>query len=156
MRYFVLYLSDFACYNDFTVKTKAVYYSMKFSKILVLLFILILSGCTQPQTQNITDNIAIQFSNGETKDTVKSDFVLPTSIQDVEIVWHSDNASAVIEETTVKITRQTEDITVNLTATVIVNGQTFSKTFEITILKTNVDFNNTIKKSPSSLGSGMN
>lgn len=114
---------------------------MKFSKILVLLFILILSGCTQPQTQNITDSIAIQFSNGETKDTVKSDFVLPTSIQDVEIVWHSDNASAVIEETTVKITRQTEDITVNLTATVIVNGQTFSKTFEITILKTNVDFN---------------
>jgi hypothetical protein len=141
MRDFVLYFYDFACYNDFTVKTKAGYYSMKFSKILALLLILILSGCTQPQKQNITESIAIQFSNGETKDTVTSDFDLPTSIQDLEIVWTSDSPFAVIEQSNVIITRQTEDIHVTLTATVTINGKTFNKTFEFTIVKTNVDFN---------------
>ena len=113
---------------------------MKFSKILALLFILILSGCTQPQTQNITESIAIQFSNGETKDAVKSDFELPASIQDLEIVWTSDSIFAVIDQSTVKITRQPEDVTVILTATVTVNGKTFNKTFDFFIVKTNVNF----------------
>ena len=113
---------------------------MKFSKILALLFILILSGCTQPQTQNITESIAIQFSNGETKDAVKSDFELPASIQDVEIVWTSDSIFAIIDQSTVKIIRQPEDVNVTLTATVTVNGKTFNKTFDFSIVKTNVNF----------------
>lgn len=141
MSKFVLYLYDFACYNDFTVKTKAGLFSMKLSRILALLFVLALTGCTQPQTQHITESIAINFSNGETKDAVKSDFELPTSIQDFDILWTSDSAFAVIDQSTVKITRQTEDFNVILTATVTVNGKTLQRTFDFTVLKTNVDFN---------------
>lgn len=114
---------------------------MKLNRIFVVLLILFLSGCTQKTPQSIIESIEIQYSNNETKDTVISDFSLPTSIQDYTIDWTSDSIHAVIDNNSVKVSRQTNDVTVKLTATITVNGIVAGKSFSFTILKSPVDFN---------------
>ncbi len=61
--------------------------------------------------------------------------VLPTLIDDVELTWFSNHSA--ITDTGV-ITRQTEDVTVTLTVKVVENT-TFFKTFEVVVLKDEVD-----------------
>lgn len=114
---------------------------MKFSKILVLLFILILVGCNESNIPEIKDGIQVQYTGNNTKDTVTSDILLPSVVKDIEITWTSDSEFAVIEGSRVVINRQDNDVEATLTASFTVGKKTYSKAFDIKILKSNFDFN---------------
>ncbi len=114
---------------------------MKFSKILVLLFILILVGCNESNIPEIKDGIQVQYTSNNTKDTVTSDILLPSVVKDIEITWTSDSEFAVIEGSRVVINRQDNDVEATLTASFAVGKKTYSKAFDIKILKSNFDFN---------------
>ena len=75
----------------------------------------------------------MQFAQGETKDTVKSDFTVPTKIDKFKIKWQSSNDKVVQidEDGKVLVARQDNDEVVKLTAQI----EDAKKSFTITVLK---------------------
>lgn len=115
---------------------------MKFSRMLALLFVLILAGCTKSNVPEIQDDIQIQYTNANDKlDSITSDLILPTVVNKINITWESDSAFAIIEANRVVINRQDSDIQVTLTASFELGDKTYTKDFEITIIKSTFDFN---------------
>ena len=114
---------------------------MKFSKILVLLFILILAGCTESDIPKIKDDILLQYTSNSTQNAVTSDIILPSLVNDLAITWESDSEFAKIEGSRVVINRQDSDVKATLTASFKVGDKTHEKAFEITISKSTFDFN---------------
>lgn len=113
---------------------------MKFSKVLVLVLVLMIVGCTQTTTPKIQDGIYIQYANNNTQDAVTNDLIIPTTVKEQTISWGSNSEFATIVDNRVVINRQNEDIKVTLTASIEVDGKTVSRPFEITILKSTFNF----------------
>lgn len=113
---------------------------MKFSKILVLLLVLMVVGCTQTTAPKIEDGILIQYANNNSQDSVTTDLIVPTMIKEKTITWTSNSEFAVIVNNRVVINRQNEDVKVTLTASIEVDGKAITRPFEITILKSTFNF----------------
>ena len=90
-------------------------------------------ACKKADPHKIIKGVELQFAQGETKDTVKSDFTVPTKIDKFKIKWQSSNDKVVQidEDGKVLVARQDNDETVNLTAQI----EDAKKTFTITVLK---------------------
>lgn len=90
-------------------------------------------ACKKADPHKIIKGVELQFAQGETKDTVKSDFTVPTKIDKFKINWQSSNDKVVQidEDGKVLVARQDNDETVNLTAQI----EDAKKTFTITVLK---------------------
>lgn len=90
-------------------------------------------ACKKPDPHKIIKDVELKFAQGETKDTVKSDFTVPTKIDKFKIKWQSSNDKVVQidEDGKVLVARQDNDETVNLTAQI----EDAKKTFTITVLK---------------------
>lgn len=90
-------------------------------------------ACKKADPHKIIKGVELQFAQGETKDTVKSDFTVPTKIDKFKIKWQSSNDKVVQidEDGKVLVARQDNDEAVKLTAQI----EDAKKTFTITVLK---------------------
>ncbi len=90
-------------------------------------------ACKKADPHKIIKGVELQFAQGETKDTVKSDFTVPTKIDKFKIKWQSSNDKVVQidEDGKVLVARQDNNETVNLIAQI----DDAKKTFTITVLK---------------------
>ena len=90
-------------------------------------------ACKKADPHKIIKDVELQFAQGETKDTGKSDFTVPTKIDKFKIKWQSSNDKVVQidEDGKVLVARQDKDEVVNLTAQI----EDAKKTFTITVLK---------------------
>ncbi len=90
-------------------------------------------ACKKADPHKSIKGVELQFAQGETKDTVKSDFTVPTKIDKFKIKWQSSNDKVVQidEDGKVLVARQDKDEVVNLTAQI----EDAKKTFTITVLK---------------------
>lgn len=82
------------------------------------------------------DSLAIVFASGDDADNVTRNLNLPTTVGDVTITWSSSNPSVVSNAGVV--TRQFSDVTVTLTATAVLNDATDTATFEVKVIRINV------------------
>lgn len=108
---------------------------MKYIKFFVLLTVLFLVGCTEADITDITDSIAIQYSETDHKDSVSNDLQIPVKIDGIDISWSSDSEFAKIEGNKIVITRQATDTLVTITASYKVGKETLTKSFPITLAK---------------------
>ncbi len=101
--------------------------------ILAALIFCFAFACKKADPHKIIKGVELQFAQGETKDTVKSDFTVPTKIDKFKIKWQSSNDKVVQidEDGKVLVACQNNDETVNLTAQI----EDAKKTFTITVLK---------------------
>ncbi len=101
--------------------------------ILAALIFAFAFACKKTDPHKIIKGVELQFAQGETKDTVKSDFTVPTKIDKFKIKWQSSNDKVVQidEDGKVLVARQDKDEAVNLTAQI----EDAKKTFTITVLK---------------------
>ena len=113
---------------------------MKLSKIIVLLFILLLVGCSESKVSQIKDSIELTYGLNDTIDSVKENITLPTVVNDIEITWVSDSTFAIVSENQVQINRQDADIKATLTASFKIGDNTYHKSFEITIIQSTINF----------------
>lgn len=90
-------------------------------------------ACKKADPHKIIKGVELQFAQGETKDTVKSDFTVPTKIDKFKIQWQSSNDKVVQidEDGKVLVARQDKDEVVSITAQI----EDAKKTFTITVLK---------------------
>lgn len=113
---------------------------MKLSRIIVLLFILILVGCSESKVAQIKNDIELTYALNDNINSVKENITLPILVDGIEITWVSNSAFAVIADNQVQINRQDSDIKATLTASFKVGEETHTKTFEITIIQSAIDF----------------
>jgi len=109
---------------------------VKYLKFSVLLIVFMLFGCTTDKLKDIQDDLLIQYSESDHKDSVTSDLQIPTKIDGIEISWSSDSEFATVSGNSIIINRQSEDITVKLTASFEFNGKTYSEAFTILVKAT--------------------
>ena len=83
------------------------------------------------------ESLSIGFSSGDEATSVTQDIKLPTSGTDgVKISWESSDASYVTDEGNVtRPDADAQDQDVTLTATIEKNGETATKTFDVTVMK---------------------
>ncbi len=101
--------------------------------ILVALIFGFAFACKKADPHKIINGVELQFAQGETKDTVKSDFTVPTKIDKFKIKWQSSNDKVVQidEDGKVLVARQDKDESVKITAQI----EDAKKTFTIKVLK---------------------
>lgn len=88
-------------------------------------------ACKKADPAKSIAKVELQFAQGETKDTVKSDFKVPTKIDNFKIEWQSSNEKAVqISNGTAVVAQQDADVDVKITAKI---GD-ITKTFNIKVL----------------------
>ncbi len=88
-------------------------------------------ACKKADPAKSIAKVELQFAQGETKDTVKSDFKVPTKIDNFKIEWQSSNEKAVqISNGTAVVAQQDADVDVKITAKI---GD-LTKTFNIKVL----------------------
>ncbi len=80
----------------------------------------------------------IVFEEGELEMFVKSDIGLPTVIKDATITWKSDNEDVIENDGTVH-RQENYSPTVNMTATITNDEGSVEKTFELRVIRTELD-----------------
>ncbi|MGG1440511.1 immunoglobulin-like domain-containing protein [Brevibacillus laterosporus] len=85
--------------------------------------------------QGVVGKLTIQFAGSETIDTVKSDFDLTTAVDGTTITWASKNDTViqVVNGNKAKVTRQSTDTDVELTATITKNAVNENKKFNVKV-----------------------
>lgn len=87
----------------------------------------------------VIDEVDLIFTSGDTKDTVTGNITLKAPIiRFVDIIWNSDNSIVEISNDIAIVTRQEETTTVSITAEITMGGQTYTKTFIIKVIGTEV------------------
>lgn len=88
-------------------------------------------ACKKADPAKSIAKVELQFAQSETKDTVKSDFKVPTKIDNFKIEWQSSNEKVVqISNGTAVVAQQDADVDVKITAKI---GD-LTKTFNIKVL----------------------
>ncbi|CCV63641.1 similar to surface-anchored extracellular endonuclease 1 [Alteracholeplasma palmae J233] len=109
--------------------------------LFALSLVLVACGKGSSALTDAKEALQIQYQAGDQYDSVTRDITLPTSLGSYEgltIEWASDNQSLVIEGTKGKVVQGSENITVNLTATLKLDGKEETKPFSIVVIKKEV------------------
>ena len=86
------------------------------------------------KAEYITENILIQYQNGDNSENVTRDIELPEIIEGVSITWESSNPEII--DSTGKVTRTNDtDIFITLTASITVNDFVKKKSFDLTVIR---------------------
>lgn len=114
---------------------------------IILISVFALVGCKKDTTlQTAKEKLQIQFAEGETKDTVTKNLVLPLKDGEVSISWVSNNETVIsINANEGVVTRQGEDTQVVLKAVLTYKEKTEQKNFTVTVLKSDDALINEIK-----------
>ncbi len=81
-----------------------------------------------------TDELYLKLLTEEEADKITSDLILPTELQSGATISWKSSSPHIISDTGV-VTRQSEDMPVTLTATMVIGGETYYKAFKLTVLK---------------------
>ncbi|NLK12256.1 MAG: hypothetical protein GX312_01520, partial [Candidatus Phytoplasma sp.] len=97
--------------------------------------ILTLVACNnQPDFKALYDTITIDYGEGQTKDTIVKDFVLPDKVLDYELTWLSSDPS-VLQINNYQVTVKQNKLINNVTLTVTIKtDDKGSKAFLVTVL----------------------
>lgn len=109
-----------------------------FSLMVILLMTLVLVACSGDDDQELVnaalDTVVVPFASGDTATSVTQNLVLPTLDGDITITWSSNNPEVISNAGVVtRPAKGTADVTVLLTATLILNDLTETKTFTLTV-----------------------
>ena len=78
----------------------------------------------------------IQFSSGDTKDNVTKNFQVLEQLEEYKIYWNIIGEGLKKEGNAIKVTRNVEDILVNLEATILISDSVFyTKEYQLVIIK---------------------
>ncbi|NME71459.1 T9SS type A sorting domain-containing protein [Flammeovirga aprica] len=90
---------------------------------------------TEQQLKEATDALEITFAEGDDAENVRENVELPTtSLHATTVTWSSSDEAVV--STSGEVVRPSENTTVTLTATLSLEGKSQTKTFDLTVIKT--------------------
>jgi hypothetical protein len=103
--------------------------------ILSLIICLFLNSCLEESidVNEIKDGIEIIYSGDDSINSIKESLILPTLVKDTRVNWASSNENVISMRGVVVRTSIDEQIT--LTASFVVNNNTYNKVFLCTVLK---------------------
>lgn len=107
------------------------------------------SGLSDAQVvDNALAGLTLSFAGSETIDAVESDFDLTTQLNGTSITWASKNATVIKVENgnKAKVTRQSADTEVELTATIAKGTVTKDKTFKVKVKATSAPVKTDVEK----------
>lgn len=111
-----------------------------FLSLILLSFILI--SCTNNES-SLLDEMKIFYTGDDNINNVTKDitFTIDSSLEDAIVSWESDNDEVIlISGNKGLVKRQNVDVSVTLTVNIIVDNQTLSKKFVLTVLKVVSDY----------------
>ena len=116
----------------------------KIIKVFLFLFTcIILVACEdiveKRTSDDIYNNIEISLAEGDTNNSVTKDFTVTTVVYNNYIItWKSNDEAITINESNAFVTRDTNDVLVELVASFTFNSLEYEKVFELKVLKVEI------------------